>query len=199
MEIKFYKPQNPLLQKYIESFYILRRQPTDEAMTYLAFPGIYYFVSINENSVGVSKDNCKKFTYSFGKRPVSSFIYNFDKPDFISYEGETCELNICFKPLGINAFLEKELAFYEPSPSAQFTPFPDYQTYLLDILSIENIDDKIQATEAYWLSKLTGFEHPFLHKVIEEMQSENNQRKTIADIALHNKISRTTLYKQFER
>src|SRR5262249_2654653 len=105
----------------------------------------------------------------------------------------------CFKPLGVNAFLEKELVFYGQNRPEAFAPFPDYPAYLLEILSIKNIDDKIRAAESYWLSKLTGFEHPFLHRVIEEMQSEDTERKTISDIALRNNISRITLYKEFER
>jgi AraC-like DNA-binding protein len=198
MEIQFYKPSNSLLQKYIESFYILRRQPEDKPVIYVAFPGICYFVTINENSQSIMQNEYTKFTHSPGALPVSDFIYNFDKPHFIEYEGAASELNICFKPLGINAFLENKLTSYSSNYSTPFYPFEDYRQYLADISSIKNIENKLQATENYWLSKLKGFAHPFLDEVIEEIKDENRTARTITQIAAANKTSRTTLHKQFE-
>ena len=142
MEIKFYKPRDLLLQKYIASFYYLKRQPEDKPVIYVAFPGICYFVSINENSQSVMQDEYKKFIHSSGESPVSDFIYNFDKPHFIEYQGATSELNICFKPLGINAFLEDNLSVYSSNYSTPFYPFEDYGQFLADVGSIKNIENK---------------------------------------------------------
>lgn len=197
MEIKFYKPSNPLLQKYIESFYILIRQPEDKPVIYVAFPGICYFVTINENSQSIIQNEYTRFMHRPGQLPVSDLIYNFDKPHFIGYEGATSELNICFNPLGINAFLENKLTSYSSNYSTPFYPFEDYQQYLANINSIKNIEKKIQATENYWLSKLKGFTHPFLDQVIEEIKNEDHTARTITTIAEANKVSRTTLHKQF--
>lgn len=197
MEIKFYKPENSLLQKYIESFYVLLRRPEDKPVIYVAFPGTGYFVSLSENSQSIIQGEYKRFTYRPGRLPGSDFIYNFDKPHFIEYEGGVCELNICFKPLGINAFLENKLIHYSSNYSTPFYPFEDYRQYLADIGSIKNIEDKIQATENYWLSKLKGFEHPFLERVVEEIKNEDHTARTITKIAAASKASRTTLHKQF--
>jgi AraC-like DNA-binding protein len=198
MDIKFYKPGNSLLQKYIESFYILTRQPEDTPLIYVAFPSIGYFVTINENSQTILQNEYTRFMHRPDQLPISNLIYNFDKPHFIEYEGATCELNICFKPLGINAFLGNKLTSYSLNYSTPFYPFEDYQQYLADISSIKNIEDKIEVTENYWLSKLKGFTHPFLDQVIEEIKDEDGTARTLAQIAATNKTSRTTLHKQFE-
>jgi AraC-like DNA-binding protein len=197
MEIKLYKPANPSLQQYIESFYILTRKPEEKTTTYIAFPTTRYFVSINENSE-IKGNSCRfKFVHSPNKQPASNFIYNLDKPHFFQYEGETNEFNICFKPLGLNAFLEEDLNSYPSGYFTHFEPFPDYQNCMADIFSTETIQEKVKAMEDYWLSKFKGFEHPFLHKVLDEIGQEESG--TIEQIAFRNKISRVTLNKHFRR
>ncbi|KXH84952.1 hypothetical protein [Chryseobacterium kwangjuense] len=41
MTIKIYRPQNPILKKYIESFYILEQTTGEPSATYFTFPSIY--------------------------------------------------------------------------------------------------------------------------------------------------------------
>lgn len=198
MEIKFFKPKNSLLQNYIGGFYVLIRQPQDKPVMYVAFPGVGYFVTINENSNKTVCGEYIKFVHSSKKMPISDFIHNFDRPHFFGYEGATNELNICFKPLGINAFLEKKLSSYSWDFSTPFYPFQDYQQHLSEIAATEQIETKIELIEKYWLSKLKGFEHPFLETVVEELINESGKAKTVTEIAAEHRVSRTTLHKQFE-
>jgi len=199
MKIEFYRPKNSLLQKYIEGFYVLLRQAEDKPVVYVAFPGTGYFVTINENSQSEIRNEYKKFIHRPNQLPLSDLIYNFDKPHFIAYQGTTSELNICFKPLGINAFLENNLSLYSSNYSTPFYPFEDYRQYLEDLSELKTISDKIARTEEYWLSKLKGFTHPFLEKVVEELKNIDENARTISEIAFINKVSRTTLHKQFEK
>jgi transcriptional regulator GlxA family with amidase domain len=53
--------------------------------------------------------------------------------------------------------------------------------------------------EDYWLSKLKGFEHPFLYQVIDEICNEQGAGKTIEQIAFSKGVSRVTLNKHFQR
>lgn len=196
MLIEFFKPNSSQLQKYIEGFYVLTRQPDDKPVMYVAFPGSGYFVTINENSKITIRGDFKHIMQSRGELPVSKLLYNFDKPHFYGYEGATSELNICFKPLGINAFLDNKLNNYSSNCSTQFHPFADYRQYLHELNSAQSIDSKIELTENYWLSKLKGFEHLFLQNVVRELETDDC--RTITEIAAENKVSRTTLHKQFE-
>lgn len=199
MEIKLYKPANPLLQQYIESFYILTRKSEEKTVTYIAFPTTRYFVSINENSEITGNVNRFKFEHHPNKPPVSNLIYNLDKPHFFHYQGETNEFNICFKPLGLNAFLEKDLRSYPCGYFTVFEPFLDYRNRIADVLSRENDEDKVRAMENYWLSKLKGFEHPFLYQVIDQICNAESEGKTVEQIAFDNGVSRVTLNKHFQR
>ena len=188
-----------MLHQYIESFYILTRKSEEKTDAYIAFPTTRYFVSINKNSAITGNRYCFSFRHSSNNSLDSNFIYNLDKPHFFRYEGETDEFNICFKPLGLNAFLEEDLNSYPGGYFTPFKPFHDYQNRIADILSIKNIEEKIKAMEGYWLSKLKGFEHPFLDKVINEICDEENTDKTIEQIAFNNGVSRVTLNKHLQR
>lgn len=197
MEIKFYEPSNDQLRKYIDRFYFLIRRREDKPVVYAAFPGTGYFVTVNENSKSLTQKEYKRFTYSVCELPLSELIFNFHKPHFIEYSGPTTELNICFKPLGINAFLENKLLNYTTGYSSLFYPFDDYRDYLAELGSILGLEKKVELTETYWLSKLVGFSHPFLSRAVEEMMYDYGNAPTISAIAARNKTSRSSLHKEF--
>jgi AraC-like DNA-binding protein len=199
MEIKLYKPANQSLLPYIESFYILKRNPEEKPLTYIAFPTTRYFVGFNANSKITGNERCFSINHSANKSLASNFIYNLDKPHFFQYKGETNEFNVCFKPLGLNAFLENDLSTYPCGYFTAFQPFPDYKNRIADILSVANDEDKIRAMESYWLSKFKGFEHPFLYKVIDRICDAESEGKTVERIAFDNGVSRVTLNNHFRR
>lgn len=198
MKINLFKPSNIHLKKYIECFYILKRNSDDKSITYLGFPSFYVFVVANKNSIVCIEQENITYKHSLRKLPESLLIFDFEKSGLTQYEGETFEITIYFKPLGLNAFLEKNLNKYKPSPVSHFHPFEDYQTKMTEIFAIENDEVMIDALEKYWLSKLRGFEHPFLAKVVAEIMDENNLQTTISAIAKKNNTSRTTLNKHFD-
>jgi AraC-like DNA-binding protein len=198
MEIKLYQPRNPLLQQYIECFYTLSRRPEEKPVTYIAFPGIFSMVCLNLKTRVELTENNLTIT-SCPDNPLETIlICDFDKAGRVRYEGATDEIVIYFKPLGINAFLDKDLRYYLQSPHVYFTPFEDYKPRMIEIFSLENGKERILALEDYWLAKLKGFQHPFLHNVIDEMLNKNCS-SSISGIALKNGISRTTLNKHFDQ
>ncbi len=199
MEIKLFKPKKPLLQKYIECFYILRRKPDEKSITYLGFPSFNAFVIVCKNAeITLQKENIT-VAHSHNCLPESLLIFDFEKSGFTRYTGETFEVTIYFKPLGLNAFLDKNLIDYKNSPVSHFNPFDDYQTKMAEVFVISDDEKMMQTLENYWLSKLKGFQYPFLQKVVAEIMDENNLPITISDIAKRNNISRTTLNKYFNQ
>lgn len=197
MDIKLYQPRNPLLQQYIECIYTLLRRPEEKSVTYISFPSIFSMVCLNSKTRVELANNNLKIT-SCPDNPLETLlICNFDKAGRVRYEGESDEIVIYFKPLGINAFLDKELRYYLQAPYVYFAPFEDYKQRMLEIFSLEDAQERIHALEDYWLARLKGFQHPFLHNVIDEMLN-NNSSSSISGVALKNNISRTTLNKHFD-
>ncbi len=197
MEIKLFKPQNPRLQQYIECFYTLTRKENDEPFSYFTFPNNFTIHTIDTNSATIIEKNNITATANSPLNGLDSFLApHTNQPLLNKYErGVVNEITIYFKPLGINAFLEKPLSFYYET-QAPFIPFSDYQAKMIEILLVKNDEVKIAQLEKYWLSKLIGFEHPFLHSVVEEMINPDNAA-SISVLADKYSISRVTLNRQF--
>lgn len=199
MKIKVYSPLNPLLKKYIECIYILTHTAEEKPAQYITFPSIFTIVSISEKSKTINKGNKIIIEQCDDNKIETNLVSNFNKPVYVQYEGKINEITIYFKPLAINSFLEQELNHYNSSGFSEFSPFEDYKKAMIEILSLQNESEKIEAVESYWLSKLKGFQHNFLETILSEMMCEENEALTITELCKKNAISRTTLNKHFDR
>ena len=199
MKIKVSSPTNPLLKKYIESIYILTHTSEEKPVKYITFPSIFTIVSSSEKSRAMTKDNQLTIRECDDNEVETNLVSDFNKPVYVQYEGKINEITIYFKPLAINAFLEQDLSHYNSSNFSEFSPFEDYRKVMIDILSLQNDTEKIEAVERYWLSKLRGFQHNFLETVLSEMMGDDNDALTITELCKKNHISRTTLNKHFDR
>jgi AraC-like DNA-binding protein len=198
MKVTLYKPQNTLLQRYIECFYTFRRTAEEESIKYIAFPSLYSMICLNaEAEIDVSGHNLT-ITHCPQNALQSSLICDFKYSGWIRYAGATDEIVIYFKPLGINAFLERDFNQYASSYFVEFAPFDDYRAAMTEVFSLDGDARRIAALENYWLSKHTGFEHPFLSAIVGEILDDGGA-STIGENARATGISRPTLNKHFER
>lgn len=197
MEIKFYKPKSLILQKYLEGYYFLSQKEEEPVVEYLTFPNNYNIISIYENT---------QITYSEnqvivqGKKNVpfsSDMICHYKKPIKIVNKGELNELTFYFKPLGLNSFISKKLSEYTTDFFSNFIPFEDYKIVMQNILREKNMEIQIDLIENYWLSKLVGFDHPFLNQVLDDL-IDLEKDYSITDLAKKYNISRQNLNKHFE-
>jgi len=199
MKIKVFSPSHPLLKKYIESIYILTHTAEEKPAKYITFPSIFTIVSSSEKSRAMTKGNQLIIRQCDDNEVETNLVSDFNKPVYVQYEGKINEITIYFKPLAINAFLEQDLNHYNSSNFSEFSPFEDYRKSMIEILSLQDDAEKIEAVESYWLSKLIGFQHNFLETVLSEMMSDENDVLTITELCVKNNISRTTLNKHFGR
>lgn len=197
MEINQFKPKNKELQKHIESFYILNHSKNEKEVNYLTFPTLFSVVAtvLNAKNIITSEKVTTKFCPT--KSLETSLVCRFNKPICFQYQGEIKEVCIYFKPLGLNAFLEKPLENYSSSFFDKFIPFLDYEMTMKKILETE--DDNLLSIkiEEYWLKKLIGFNHPFLFSAIKNIY-ENPNISTL-ELANEYEISQKTLIKHFKK
>ncbi len=194
MEIKFFKPKSKILQKYIEGYYFLTNKKSDTIVEYFTFPNNFSIISIIENAEIIYSENRGIIKEKAENSFSSDLICHYKKPIKLSYEGTINEITFYFKPLGLNAFLYKTLCHYTNNFFASFIPFEDYKETFITILNEKDIDYKIDLIENYWLSKLKGFEHPFLENVLTDLKEEF----TITELAKRYNTSRQNLTKHFE-
>jgi len=197
MQVKSYQPEAPLLQKYIECIYTLRRDEHDETIRYIAFPNIFAMACLNTNSVVEASDTKLRFASSPLFPLQSSLICDYEHSTVVEYEGPIDEIVIYFKPLGISSFLDQPLKHYAKSYFTAFDPFPDYRESMSELVKDEDDEVRLQGLEAYWLTKYRDFEHHFLHDILDEMLADAGTF-SIADAAARHGISRTTLNKHFD-
>ena len=197
MEIKFFKPKNEVLQKYIEGYYFLTNSKSDLPLEYYTFPNNYSIISIIENSEVIYSENKAIVKEKKGTPLSSDLICHYKKPIKLSYEGNINEITFYFKPLGLNAFLEKSLCHYTNDFFSNFIPFDDYKEIFTSILKENNLDKKTELIENYWLSKLKDFQHPFLNQMIIDLK-DTQRDYSISDLAKKHNTTRQNLTKHFE-
>lgn len=196
MQINIFKPQNMVLQNYIECFYTLQRHKTNSDITYLGFPSTHVFISSFKNAELVINKSTIKCSFKKKESIESLLIFDFNAWGQTQYEGETNEICIYFKPLGLNNFLKGNFSAYTQKGIAPFNFFEDYDVMMLKIMNLENNSDKIKALESYWLSKLNPFHHPFIKQTIDEITTNDTKLK-VSDLAKKHKVSRPTFNTEF--
>jgi AraC-like DNA-binding protein len=197
LNIKFYKPKSEILQHYIEGYYFLTNKKSDAIVEYFTFPNNFSIISIIENAEIIYSENRGIIKEKQGIAFSSDLICHYKKPIKLSYEGNINEITFYFKPLGLNAFLEKSLCHYINDFFSNFIPFNDYTEIFSGILNETDVEKKIDQIENYWLSKLKEFQHPFLNQVIEDLK-DNKKEYSISDLANKYNTSRQNLTKHFE-
>ncbi|WP_223583138.1 helix-turn-helix domain-containing protein [Sphingobacterium sp. GVS05A] len=199
MIIKIYRPESPVLNRYIECFYILEKTAHEKPVTYFTFPSIYCIVTISaQTSTFVSPD--KIITTYCPSAPIeTNLVCDFNQPVLISYDGKINEITTYFKPLGLNAFITHDLQHYNSGTFADFNPHADYKEAMSAILAIADHQERIKALEAYWISKLRPFEDLLLENVLREMLDTDNLNQSMTTLSRKIGRSRTTINKHFDQ
>ncbi len=197
MHIEVIKPTNIELQKYIECFYILTHSKEEDVTTYFTFPSLFSIVSITSNTDIVQTNKFIKFTESSIPNFISKLDVKFSNPLLIQYKGNIKEITTYFKPLGLNAFLDKPLNYYCKTYETQFLPFLDYSNSMNSILKIKSTDIAIKQLENYWLSKLKIDVQFKLQQAIKTIIE--NPNLPISSIANNSSVSHKTLISHFNK
>ena len=196
MKIEYFKPQNPILQQYINSYYFLTNTEGEPENSYLTFPNNYCIISVAFGCELKLEEKKYKFQENRDEPSLSTIISNYKKPIQIEYFGTIKELTVSFKPLGINHFLQNKLVSYLNDSFEIFEPYSDYIETMKVILKTDDLDKAKQIFENYWLSKLIPFNNSFLQKAIDLL--ENYERDySIQEIANKCLTSRQNLFKIF--
>ncbi|NIF06968.1 helix-turn-helix transcriptional regulator [Chryseobacterium sp. Tr-659] len=199
MIVKTYKPENPLLKRYIECFYILEINSEEKPITYLTFPNIYTIVTVSEKTITFVNENIITIKHCPSSSIESNLVCNFNEPVLVKYEGKINEITTYFKPLGINTFIKDNLKDYSEGTFPDFNPYEDYKNVMTGILSIKDHSEKIRTLESYWVSKIRPFEDLLLENVLSEMLDATNLNQSMTELSHKTGRSRTTINKHFDQ
>lgn len=196
MQLQYFKPKSKLLSQYLEGYYFLEKERNEPTVEYFTFPNNFSIVSVLDDTRLVMDNNGAFAKEKKGVPFISTLICHYKKPFKIHYEGKIREITFYFKPLGLNAFIPKQLKYYLENYSSSFIPFEDYETTFKSILNESNMEEQRNQIEKYWLSKLIGFENPLIQDVALEL-IQNAEAASIEQLAAKHHTSRQNIARQF--
>ena len=177
----------------MDGYYFLTHSEDDGTVQYFTFPLNFTIISIMDNAAINYSENAAIVTGCCTRSLISEVICSYNKPIRLSYDGNVNEVTFAFKPLGLNAFLQRSLNEESNVFFAKFNPFEDYEETMMRILSEQDFEKRRTLIEAYWLSKYVGFSHPFLNELLVDLEKE----QPIAELAKKYNTSRQNLTYQF--
>ena len=192
--IKTIAPSSPILEKYIECFYIYEGK-SNSVFSYLAFPhfntGLSFFkgafvqrnnwnVQITENTnIGVHIEILGKYT----------------TPVLIEYKGELREISIVFKPLGLNRFFPENYLSIAPKFSQELTN----EVWRQFGENLFSSNDDIGKIESFLLSQFSDNQEFFIIENSLTLLENNNEQVSISTIANKVGLNLKTFQRHFQK
>ncbi|WP_312395358.1 AraC family transcriptional regulator [Chryseobacterium sp.] len=187
MKINFYKPNHPILKKYIEGYYFMAKDDNDEPLKYCTFPDNYFIISACQNITFSRENNTIEIDCSEEENLIIDFVSRCNSPVEVHYKKSINEVTVYFKPLGIYHFFEaNEAQFLQDEIISS-----DFEEFMKNILNETDQKIQIEKLENYWLSKFQEKDLEKIEKIIEDLDSDLNIEK----IAKKHQISRQYLNK----
>jgi AraC-like DNA-binding protein len=199
MNVNIYYPQSNILKQIIDCFYILNRDENEPNSLYLTFPSVNSIVSVALNARLIKDENKIVIKHDLSVPFFSDLTCRFNKPILVEYEGPIKEITIYFKPLGLNALLDRDLSQFANNCGTSFIPLADFEETFLMLFSENSDTDIISLLEKYLISKFKGFEHPYIPLIIDDFYNENNKEKSLAEIFSKYPYSQKTIIQHFEK
>ncbi|WEK70812.1 MAG: AraC family transcriptional regulator [Candidatus Chryseobacterium colombiense] len=182
MKVNFYKPNHPVLEKYIEGYYFIAKDDSDTTLNYLTFPDNYFIISACENISFFRDGNKIEIDASEEENIIIDFVSRCNSPVEILYKQPINEITVYFKPLGIYHFFS--------SPESRFLEkeiiSSDCKEVMKTILAKQDRKNQIDMLEKYWLSKYQEKELTTVQSIINDLDSDLK----IEEIAAKYTISR---------
>ncbi|MGE9312795.1 helix-turn-helix domain-containing protein [Niabella sp. CJ426] len=197
MYFKFVKTKSEVLGRYLDGFYIIEKTDPDKDLRYIVFSSNRVIISLFRQAIVDVVDNGVNISESTATPFLSIQIMAVREPLYVQYKGRIRELALCFRPLGLNYFLNGTLKqYYQKTPST-FEPFTDFKEVMDLILREPDETILLEQVEDYWLSRLQQKKFSLLENAINSLQSE--EEISVQQIADEAGISRQHLFRLFER
>lgn len=197
MQLKFYKPKNEILKKYVEGYYFMQEDSASGSFKYRTFPNNYTIVTVMQD-ISLKHSDSKMIINPSKKNGIySNIVYRYNSPIEIFYEKPANEITIYFKPLGINFFVKNAEVFYsqDHTRAIEFCPFSDFKSEMIEILNLPDREKQIDRLEDYWMAKYIEKDFSLMKSLIKAIETDTK----IEGIAQNHNISRQYLNRLFQK
>lgn len=118
--IKTIAPSSPLLNKYIECFYIYEGTASSN-FNYVAFPHYNTGLSFFKGALVKRLKQQLEISESSNNNVYIELLGKYTSPVLLAYTGKVREISIVFKPLGFNRFFKDNYFSLAPKFSQELT------------------------------------------------------------------------------
>lgn len=196
MYFKFVKTKSEVLSQYLDGFYIIEKTDPGKDLKYVVFSSNRVIISLFRHAIVEVVNNAVNISESTATPFLSVHIMAVREPLYVQYKGKIRELALCFRPLGLNYFLNGPLKQYYQETAAPFEPFVDFKEVMDLILREPDETILLEQIEDYWLSRLQQKSFSLLENAINSLKSE--EEISIQQIADEAGVSRQHLFRLFE-
>ncbi|MBK1896583.1 helix-turn-helix domain-containing protein [Chryseobacterium paridis] len=192
MEIHFYQPVHPVLKKYIQGYYFISKDESNQSIRYLTFPNNFFILSACQDVEIISSENSLEIFRSPTKNLMADIVSRCTSSTEIFYAEPINEITLYFKPLGIYHFFNSENSALLDE---ELLHIPYFQETINIILNESDREVQIEKLENYWLSKFVEKDLSSVEKIIQDLEGD----LSILDIAKKNGITRQYVNKITKR
>lgn len=194
------RPQSTFLRKHIAYYYFHELKEEDPMSSFIYYPHYRNGLTIYKNS-----EVTLQSAYTTATKPKEcGYFFGFTKLTQHAAKAEIHppfnKLGVVFQALGLNHFVEGNLAAYVPQAiNLHFELFKDSMHSTLDqVYATDQILEKVKLLDDYFLSIYKGFEEPKMEKAVK-LLIENDMKYTVEQLAEDLELSRKTLLRLFRK
>jgi len=193
------KPQSAILRKHIAYYYFHESVEEGFVKKFIYYPnyklaltnyiGSQMQFSPSQSKISPNKDS--GFLQFYGGVQTNCVLAEIHAP--------FKKLGVVFQALGINYFIAEPLIKLQLKFNDKFEHFlPTMEDCLIKVYQTDNIDQKVELLDAYFLSRFVEMEDPRLAKAIKLLR-ETEEKFTVNSLAETMGVSRRTLLRIFQQ
>lgn len=196
------KVTNPLLKKYIDSFYFHQCDETEESKCITFFPHVNNALTIYKNAtVKIIHESPLSIEVLHAEAPNFSFLYGGIQEKYIVSTMKTpfTKIGVIFNPLGINHFVRIPNLGLKLRKDFYFPFFEELiEADLCKVFEEPLIAKKVEILEAFFINSFNpDFCEPEVEQAIELIETSDKNLK-INEIAAQLSINNKTLCRKFK-
>ncbi|MEM7087577.1 MAG: helix-turn-helix domain-containing protein [Bacteroidota bacterium] len=194
-----YLPEDPLLKEIIEYYYFLSSEEETTHEQFIHFPHYRTTLNIYFNAKVVLNE--KKRTIINEPKNLTQTVFTNNKTAF--KEAEICGpyniIGVIFKPLGINHFIEQNLASLSSETSIFLNNYWNgFEKAMLHIDKKNSFQQKALSLDALFRSYYRPFDQPTLIQIVASIMRSKGSC-TVHELALQFNINRRTILRLFKK
>ncbi len=193
------KPKNSVLKKYISYYYFHRSTDCNLKKKFTFFPNYIHGLTAYENSDVTYNGRTSIVQSDINEKIKVLYTMNYNRNITVSLNGVFNKVGVAFQIAGINHFVSEELCKIYNKETQEFNYFGEkFEKVLSFVFKSNNLDEKRDLLDNFFLSKLIKFEHSVLIDCLNLIIDSNGTIK-VDTLVEKTGINRKTLLRHFQK